>query len=409
MKEVFGIFFITWQLSATPMELLVIGDSQSEEYAFELPFSAPDSNPLAANTRNWVELLADQRPAEVSFGSYRPQLLSYPDVRNGGFSQNWGVPTFETENWKDVVTSSLFENQFLFSSRLALVEQLPRVDAVVIILGGNDANGDYRALQNNTPPENWGAQIASNLKIIIDSIQQSTDQPIYVANIPDVGATALVQRKFPDPEKRAIATEFIKDANAQIAALTQAEGATLIDFFSLTERINTPGPVRIGQIEFFPFEHPENKNRYLLCKDGFHPSTATQALLANLILEALSLTPLSDAEILEDILGISPTADDQYLAWIEPQTDETSFLADPDGNGMPNLGEYALDRSQINIAGQIFSYRPDPERSSYVEILPTISSDLREWVPPLQRFTADDGTVSITSPRPFFRLTFDIR
>ncbi len=32
-------------LAAAPQNILVLGDSLSEEYAFELPFSAPDSNP----------------------------------------------------------------------------------------------------------------------------------------------------------------------------------------------------------------------------------------------------------------------------------------------------------------------------------------------------------------------------
>ncbi len=44
-------------LRAAPVRVLVIGDSMSEEYAHELPFSAPDSNPDNPNTVNWVEIL----------------------------------------------------------------------------------------------------------------------------------------------------------------------------------------------------------------------------------------------------------------------------------------------------------------------------------------------------------------
>jgi len=409
MKIFWGIFLWVSSLSAMPLKLLVIGDSQSEEYAFELPFSAPNSNPLSANTKNWVEILAQERPNEVTFGSYQPNFFSYPDLRNAGFESNWSVPGSETETWQEVVTASVLENFLYFTSSAKIADQLSDIDAIVIILGGNDANGDYRALQNNDPPAGWITGITDNLRTLIDFIQTHSSQPIYLANIPDVGVTRLVQGKFPDPQKRAIATRYIQQANTAIANLAAAEGATLIDFFSLTERIGPDKAVTIGEVEFLPEEDSENRPRFLLCKDGFHPATATQALLANLVMNALGRPPIPDEEILTDLLGISPDADADSLAWTRARTNETSFFADPDGNGIPNLGEYALNTTSVTIEERVFHYRPEPSRTSYVRINPEISSDLQEWFAPDRRLTGPDGTISINPPRPFFRLRFELQ
>jgi hypothetical protein len=75
-------------LEAAPLRVLAIGDSLTEEYAFELPFSAPDSNPFSANTENWPKILDGHRAVGFTMGSYQSSLLSYPDLRNGGYKYN---------------------------------------------------------------------------------------------------------------------------------------------------------------------------------------------------------------------------------------------------------------------------------------------------------------------------------
>ena len=77
---------------ALPKKVLVVGDSMSEEYRFEIPFSAPASDPTDSNTKNWVELLAEFRSDEITFGAYENNAFSYPDLRNAGYEFNWGVP-----------------------------------------------------------------------------------------------------------------------------------------------------------------------------------------------------------------------------------------------------------------------------------------------------------------------------
>jgi len=409
LMRVFLLGFLLTSLgSSTPLKLLVIGDSQSEEYAFEVPFSAPDSSPLQANTQNWIEILAEHRSTDLDFGSYANTLFSYLDLRNGGYEFNWGVPSAETETWADVVNASIFDDLLLVSTRTKLIDQLPEVDAIVIVLGGNDVNSEYRSLQNGSPPTNWQNNIISNLSTLIDFVQTWSSKPVILANAPDVGATQLVTQKFPDSTKRSVATEHIQQLNSAIATLAQTKGATLTNFFSITEQLTQPTPIRIGNIELFPFGNPENTPRHLLCKDGFHPSTATQCLLANLVLNSLNLAPLSDDEILSNILEISPSQDDIYLTWIRQSTQTDSLLADPDGDGLPNLGEYALNLNPVISDAPLFTFHPFTDRIPYVTTSPVASENLIDWLPASNVIESPDGSKTIPLIFPFARLEFKL-
>ena len=70
--------------AADPLKVLAIGDSMTEEYAYEVSFSAPDSNKTNANVRSWPELLRIFRPNDVTLGPYENQGGSYLDLRNAG-------------------------------------------------------------------------------------------------------------------------------------------------------------------------------------------------------------------------------------------------------------------------------------------------------------------------------------
>lgn len=74
--------------------------------------------------------------------------------------------------------------------------------------------------------------------------------------------------------------------------------------------------------------------------DGFHPATVAQALLADILLDALnratgrSIPRLTNREILGEVLGLDPGQ--PYLDWAGPAG---GFTADPDGDGLPNLAD----------------------------------------------------------------------
>ena len=206
-----------------------------------------------------------------------------------------------------------------------------------------------------------------------------------------------------------------QNGTAPVAARDDTEkGIPFFEVSRITTDLIDEQPIRFGNVEMLPLGHPENPPRYLLCRDGFHPSTSSQARIANLITSALneatgwSLTPFSDQEILTDILGIDPTIDDNYLAWADEFTlSNSSLIADPDADGIDNLGEFALGNLP-NLAdapdlldGQIFDFDIDPGRTNYVKTTPAVSSNLRDWTPL-------NAAPPFALPRPFARLEFDL-
>jgi len=405
---------------ATPKKILVIGDSMSEEYRFEIPFSAPESDPTDSNTKNWVELLAEFRSEEITFGDYENNAFSYPDLRNAGYEFNWGVPAAETTLWSDILTASHFENQEYLTIQFTLLSQVDEVDAVVIFLGGNDIQNTYRELTRNNPPANFPHNIIDQIDDVVDAIrEENSSVPIVIGDFPDVGGTEKRRLAFPDPEIRAIATGYIDQANLALQNYATNIGATVFKVSDLTTDLAAETPYRIGMVELFTTADSENSPRYLFCRDGFHPSTAAQVRLANMIVEALnseadwSLTPFSNEETLTDLLGIPPDTDDAYLAWISPfNLSNQSLLRDHDGDGLSQLAEFLMDTDPTTCdAPQIsrnrtITYRPAPDRISFGNIIPRVSNDLATW----HHISSDElnllpnGTLEASLTAPFFRL-----
>ncbi|MDB2429768.1 SGNH/GDSL hydrolase family protein [Akkermansiaceae bacterium] len=409
---------------ALPKKVLVVGDSMSEEYRFEIPFSAPASDPTDSNTKNWVELLAEFRSDEITFGAYENNAFSYPDLRNAGYEFNWGVPGAETTLWSAVMRASIFEDQQYLSSQITLLSQVDDVDAIVIFLGGNDIQNNYRELSRNTPPANFPNNIIDQLDDLIDAIRdENSSVPIVIGDFPDVGGTEKRRLDFPDRAIRAIATNYIDQANLALRNYASSRGATVFKVSELTTDLAFENPYRIGNVEFFPTADPENRSRFLFCRDGFHPSTPAQVRLANMIVGALntgagwSLTPFSNEETLTDILDIPPGTDDAYLAWVAPfNLPNNSLLKDHDGDGLTQLAEFLLDHNpafpdapQINPDGSLI-YQTNPSRATFGTVSPSVSRDLTNWSPlSIDEFQVlPDGRKKVTSTRPFLRLKFSL-
>lgn len=412
-------FLFPCLIAAAPLKVMVIGDSLSEEYRFEVPFSAPESDPLDANTKNWIEILGEQRVDEISFGEYKGEPFGWSDSRNGGYEYNWSVPGSETETWFEVFEAGPFDEPLLFFVAERLRDSVSKMDAAVIFLGGNDANSEYSNLYNDTPIDGWADTVVANLGVIVSKLRaEKPGLPIVLANVPDVGATLDVQSDHPDSMKRTVATSYIAALNTKINQLAAIRSLTVFDVFGLTEELNATEPFRIGNIEFFQNADPENRKRNLFCRDGFHPSTPAHIELANSIVAALDyateaeLTPLTDTESLVDVMGIDPAQDDAYLAWLSAFTvSNESLLADPDHDGIPNLGEYAFGL-QPDVSDVIrFDYFTVPSRETYVKITPVSSTLLQNWQPvPANEITnLPNGRKQVTPSLPFMRYRFEVQ
>ncbi|NQX02938.1 SGNH/GDSL hydrolase family protein [bacterium] len=413
-------------LGAAPLKVLAIGDSLTEEYAFELPFSAPDSAPSAANTRNWPEILSARRAASITFGSYNPSLLSYIDLRNGGYQYNYGVPSFRTADWIAVCqTTFSFDPVVLlrYFTKDALLGHLGEVQAVILFLGGNDLNSQYSAIFNDLQAPAVLGQVVANLAFLHDYVRsRAAGLPIIIATVPDIGATADVAGKFTDPAKRTRARERIAAMNASLIVMAGARGATVARIDSVTDLVFDQTPVHLNGTEFSAGPHPENPPQVLFCKDGFHPATMAQALIADQLIDALNratgagIPRLSHREILGSVLGLNP--DQPFLDWAGGNG---GFFADPDGDGLPNLAEFVLASAPTTAgspfafeSGGMMNFATSAGALRFASLVVEESVTLDGWnpVPAARIQVTPDGVwriAPVTASRAFYRMAVTAR
>ncbi|MGJ8678309.1 MAG: SGNH/GDSL hydrolase family protein [Akkermansiaceae bacterium] len=365
-------FFILPASIHAQLKVMTIGDSLTEEYYFEFPFSAPSLTPIIgfANTKNWVEILAEQRPSDLNFGSYENQWpFGYTDFRQAGYEYNFGIPGTDTLFWVDLLDpiSNPFDPDFdedfdlpALLTRTVMRDTYVDMDVVVIMLGGNDVNfqyGDlYDALPGDTFATNFIAQVVDNLEEMVDEVRDYTTVPIVLANVPDLGASPDIIVDHPNAALRANASAIINDLNVAVAAMAANRGLTLAPLSDLTDQLLSTDPIYIGAHEMIKSTDPTENNGplYLFCWQGLHPSTNGQAMMANILLMAINsatasnIALLESREILTDLLSIDP--DQPYLDWVATNNlTNNAMTADADGDGMPNLGEFLLGLDPLTV------------------------------------------------------------
>jgi lysophospholipase L1-like esterase len=414
---------------AAALRVLAIGDSMTEEYAFELPFSAPDDNPnpLEANTSNWPELLATYRADRFTIGPYDPSILAYPDLRDGGYKYNYGVPGFKTWDWVNVLETTWLDTWSgdpvalaYLSTQTALLRHLAEVDVVIIFLGGNDLKSNYAGIFDDPEPPALLANVVTNIGSIHAFVKShAATMPVIIATVPNVGATPYVTSTYNDPTKLLRARARIAAMNEALCAMALENGATLARIDTLTDRIfqvfdPVPVPMQLNGTNFNYPPDPDNEPHALFCKDGFHPATMAQALIANLLVEALNsviansalhltcdaIPPFTNREILGTILGLNP--DQPYLDWAGRAG---GVLADPDGDGLPNLTEFVLatqplraDSPLVLDSARVMRFTASPTAQQFATIGVEESSDLATWlaVPPARVAVSTDNNWQVS-------------
>lgn len=414
-------------LLAAQTKVLVIGDSLSSEYQYQVPFSAPDSDQLNANTKNWIEILLDRREADFDFGD-KSDL--YVDLRGPGYEYNWGVPGGETDLWSEVCDSGPLDNLVFWLSKETILDQVNEVDVAVIMLGGNDVNKIYGELYDNTPPADYPGGIIDRYTELLEKLRdERSDLPLIIVNTPDIGASPDIQEDHPDPALRAVASLHIADLNSALATVAQSFNAQLVDFAELTASLLDPDPFYIGSQLMVKSYGPENPPDHLFCKLKFHPSSGLHALLANRIVHAINtklgttITTLPPREIIAEVLGLNP--DQAFLDWIATYPGaSTGFFTDDDFDKLDTLAEFALGTDplvadhpnflQHKAASSIMSYAPDPSAARFVNIIPEESTDLLNWtpIPAAQLVELPNGTIQanlLPGPNRFSRLRFSLQ
>lgn len=393
---------VTTSLHAAPFRLLAIGDSLSEEYRFETPFSAPDSNPSVANTKNWVELLHAHRPLDFTMGNYEPSLFNYLDYRNAGYEYNYGIPGFKAERWDQLLLSTP-PNFLDINTKSELKGDLSSVNAVLIFLGGNDLSLTNTAAQHD--------EIRQSIVRIHGYVRANATvgMPIIIATVPDIGSTP--DEKISDPAQAAAARQKVATLNANIVALASLPNTHIARIDTVTDQIYDQQPFHLnGTLLSYP-PHPQNPPLHLFCKDGFHPGTAAHALIANEILRAINgfaATPIplfTNREILANILAQNPD---------QPLIDYLGSAGD-DGDGLPGLIEFLLNTNPTQPnPGFVFSangtatYTSSATALRFADLSVLQSSTLTDdWIPvPAGNVqTLPNGTVNLipSAPKLFYK------
>ncbi len=390
-----GLF--TSPARAEPFKLLAIGDSLTTRYELEAPFSAPSLDPTNPNTRNWVEILGNRRSSDITLTS-----------------SNFAIPGSTADYWDDVLTDTSF-NPATIALRLAIQLELQDASAALIFLGGNDLKSNYSGIYSNAAPPAFLGSIPGHILSIQQFIRSRApaNLPIVIATLPDISATPEIAlaTQYSDPELATRARQRIASVNADVMAMASTLPNTYIARIdSVTDRIHDQVPFHMnGTLFAFPPDS-ENPPLHLFCRDGFHPSTGAQALIANEILKAINTfaaTPIplfTNREILT-ILGQNPD---------QPLIDYVAGAPD-DGDGLPALIEYLLGTNPAApnspftfSADGSATYTPSETALRYADLSVLQSATLTDdWspVPPANIEPLPNGSMKIvpTVPKLFYK------
>ncbi|MCY2990994.1 MAG: malectin domain-containing carbohydrate-binding protein [Planctomycetota bacterium] len=327
----------------------VAGDSLSDEYA-EASYTY---------AKNWVELLAQ----DVSVGAQG----TWGAPRDAGFEYNWAQAGATSD-------TLLADGQ-----HTGLAQQITAglIDYGVLAIGQNDSGawtqaylGIYNGTWNAAQIDAYVGHVVGNIETALQTLT-ATGGKIVLSNVIDYGIAPLTRMFLPDPAKRELVTDVIRRVNGELLGLAQQYHVPLIDSFQATKDFlgTNQAPVAtvtIGGVAFTNAAGTDPLN--LFVDDGIHPHTVGQAVIANLVVEAIRLgyrqdvgtLSITEQEMLEQVgLGAQYTSNTlnlnytQYIilpndpfAWRNPR-----HWADVDDDGQITPADVLVLISDIDRLG----------------------------------------------------------
>jgi cholinesterase len=246
--------------------VVVYGDSLSDNGNLHALTGLPPSPPYDQRFSNGpvaVEQLATMLGAplhDFAFGGATSGIGNYGDGGTQTSPGLLGLPGMQVE---------------LAASAPILTPPLTSTALFVVWGGANDflVNGSV-------------ATAASNIDSIVATLQAAGAQQILVPGMPDLGLT-------PDYHGNSLATAYAQQFNALLLASLPA-GAIYVDTFdALRSIVANPGAYGLTNVTdpcLNGIIVCANPDQYLFW-DGFHPTTATDAIVANEFAAAVTTTP----------------------------------------------------------------------------------------------------------------------
>jgi lysophospholipase L1-like esterase len=286
-------------------QCLVIGDSLSKEYEVEFPALFP-RNPASWDSRNWAEILHERRGTWFDLGRWK----GFTDPRLIGHEHNWAFPGATSSQ----IRSQLGSFWNVWWTRDLQSQIRGSAERVVIFAGGNDVDSYYPAIYNGSSPTRYINATRDNLRWIVDYVRKVKGTiPIALVSVPHVGCTPDIQKAHPtDAVKTRRVTLALDSLNSQLALFAKQRGIAFVPgVYEMTKSMLTQ-PMTVGGYAFISAADADARPEYVFSGDGFHPGTAAQAKIAQMIVEAFRvkypktvITPLTDSEILTQVLGIN--------------------------------------------------------------------------------------------------------
>jgi hypothetical protein len=123
----------------------------------------------------------------------------------------------------------------------------------------------------------------------------------------------------------------------------------------------------------------------------------------NTTFPASPILPLDDDYLTTTVLGLDPNL--PFTEWMTSQGLSGSFTGDSNGNGVPNLIEFALDQPAMPLpvmqSGALsLTYRPRTTFTEWGTLKVQSSTNLLDWtdMPENQITTNPDGTRTVNAP-----------
>ena len=425
--------------------------------------------------RNWAEILDDHRGGTCDLGRFRNTLFfdMWNDLRLIGHEYNFAVPGFTARQMRSLITEQnpeditsdpeialLLQAADWEETPAALANRLAVAGAAVIWLGGNDVrfgNTDPAATFGGTQinyntiytgdgtgagdPAALMLSIENSIKEIAQRLRtQRPGVPIAVCAVPHVGCTQTVKATWPtDPVRTGRITTALDALNARLRTWTETElNAAWVDTYTMTKALLPAADMNIGGVTFYNATDTEptcsgadaapngictaRHSRFLFSHDGFHPTSSLHAKVSQIVLHALKekypaqfsgAAELGDREILRDVLGIPvSTGFTEFMNATGLAAALKTPDADPDGDGLKNIAEFALagndPRQATAVTGTsalaggqfTFTWAPRFRQNAYAAITCEQSTNLTSWTPvPAAQITENpDGTMTASLP-----------